>query len=258
MIKFFRNIRRRLLRENSFTRYLIYAIGEIILVVIGILIALQVNNWNRNIQEQKLAKQYLINIQHDLRQDLQSLDRLEKAVANRRKAANEVLNNIKSNYYKNPGVFLVQVDQAGRFGLPQMARATYEDLIATGNIQFMEKSIREEVAAYYRLDDFMKSSQELQKSRVFEQYLPYAVSAMPLEAQRWVYNIRDANEDPSVYPDSIIPYADQTLISLRARPEIEDALKAVIRGTWSEDRMIVDYHKAIQELLEKLQKNLDD
>lgn len=46
MIKFFRNIRRRLLRESRFTRYLLYAIGEIILVVIGILIALQVNNWN--------------------------------------------------------------------------------------------------------------------------------------------------------------------------------------------------------------------
>ncbi len=46
MIKFFRNIRRRLLRENRFTRYLIYAIGEIILVVIGILIALQIDEWD--------------------------------------------------------------------------------------------------------------------------------------------------------------------------------------------------------------------
>lgn len=46
MIKFFRKIRQRLLTENKFSKYLIYAIGEIILVVIGILIALQVNNWN--------------------------------------------------------------------------------------------------------------------------------------------------------------------------------------------------------------------
>lgn len=47
MIKVFRNMRRRPLRENRFTRYLLYAIGEIILVVMGILIALQVNNWNQ-------------------------------------------------------------------------------------------------------------------------------------------------------------------------------------------------------------------
>ena len=48
MIKFFRKIRQRLLSENKFSKYLIYAIGEIILVVIGILIALQINNWNEN------------------------------------------------------------------------------------------------------------------------------------------------------------------------------------------------------------------
>ena len=46
MIKFFRKIRQRLLTENKFSKYLIYAIGEIFLVVVGILIALQVNNWN--------------------------------------------------------------------------------------------------------------------------------------------------------------------------------------------------------------------
>jgi len=46
MIKFFRKIRQKLLTENKFSKYLKYAIGEILLVVIGILIALQVNNWN--------------------------------------------------------------------------------------------------------------------------------------------------------------------------------------------------------------------
>jgi tetratricopeptide (TPR) repeat protein len=46
MIKFFRKIRQNLLTENKFSKYMLYAIGEIILVVIGILIALQINNWN--------------------------------------------------------------------------------------------------------------------------------------------------------------------------------------------------------------------
>jgi hypothetical protein len=47
MIKFFRNIRQRLVAENKLNKYLLYAIGEIVLVVIGILIALQINNWNQ-------------------------------------------------------------------------------------------------------------------------------------------------------------------------------------------------------------------
>ncbi len=54
MIKFFRKIRQKLLSENKFSKYLIYAIGEIVLVVIGILIALQINNWNA---EQKIEKE---------------------------------------------------------------------------------------------------------------------------------------------------------------------------------------------------------
>ena len=53
MIKFFRRIRQKLLSENKFSKYLFYAIGEIILVVIGILIALQINNWNENRKELK-------------------------------------------------------------------------------------------------------------------------------------------------------------------------------------------------------------
>jgi hypothetical protein len=48
MIKFFRKIRQNLLMENKTGKYLKYAIGEIILVVIGILVALQINNWNEN------------------------------------------------------------------------------------------------------------------------------------------------------------------------------------------------------------------
>ncbi len=48
MIKFFRKIRQGLLNENKFSKYLLYAIGEILLVVIGILIAVSINNWNEN------------------------------------------------------------------------------------------------------------------------------------------------------------------------------------------------------------------
>ncbi len=60
MISFFRKIRQKLLQQNQVTRYLIYALGEIFLVVIGILIALQVNYWNQgrleNIEAEKIEK----------------------------------------------------------------------------------------------------------------------------------------------------------------------------------------------------------
>jgi len=62
----FKNIRRKLASENKTAAYLRYALGEILLVVIGILIALQVNNWKEDIQNHKLEKTTLENIRSDL------------------------------------------------------------------------------------------------------------------------------------------------------------------------------------------------
>ncbi len=54
------------MKQNKMSKYFKYAIGEIVLVVIGILIALQINNWNENRKENQKAKSYLINIKEDL------------------------------------------------------------------------------------------------------------------------------------------------------------------------------------------------
>lgn len=66
MINFFRKIRQTMMTENKFGKYLTYAIGEIILVVIGILIALSINNWNENrknsIEEKAILENLLENL----------------------------------------------------------------------------------------------------------------------------------------------------------------------------------------------------
>lgn len=71
MVQFFRKIRQGLLSENKFTRYLVYAIGEIILVVIGILIALQVANWNEDKKTEIFELKMLSEIKHALENDLE-------------------------------------------------------------------------------------------------------------------------------------------------------------------------------------------
>ncbi len=70
MIKFFRNVRQKILSEGNLKRYLIYAIGEILLVMIGILLAIQVNNWNnikiKNADEQQFYQNFKRQISEDL------------------------------------------------------------------------------------------------------------------------------------------------------------------------------------------------
>ena len=69
MIKFFRHIRKSLIQENKMGKYFKYAIGEIILVVIGILIALQINNWNETRKNQTYEKEILTLINQNLIND---------------------------------------------------------------------------------------------------------------------------------------------------------------------------------------------
>jgi Family of unknown function (DUF6090) len=73
MIKFFRKIRRELIIDNKISKYLIYAIGEIILIMIGILLALQVNNLNNERTHRKQEIKYLLNLKADLQEDLINL-----------------------------------------------------------------------------------------------------------------------------------------------------------------------------------------
>lgn len=75
MTRVFRNIRQKLASENKVMAYLRYAIGEILLVVIGILIALQVNNWNEHQKQKKQEITDLQNLSIDLKKQIQLLDR---------------------------------------------------------------------------------------------------------------------------------------------------------------------------------------
>ena len=70
MIKFFRHIRKSLLEQNKMGKYFKYAIGEIVLVVIGILIALQVNNWNEQRLAKNQARAYLKNLNTEINQNI--------------------------------------------------------------------------------------------------------------------------------------------------------------------------------------------
>ena len=82
MLRFFRQIRQRLLTDNKFSKYLLYAVGEILLVVIGILIALWINSLNQNYRNNELAKIYLNDFKRDLVADTTTLN--SRILANER------------------------------------------------------------------------------------------------------------------------------------------------------------------------------
>ena len=91
MIKFFRKIRQNLLSEGKTGKYFKYAIGEIVLVVIGILIALQINQWNENRKENNALKTLTENLNNELQKNLEELEIDLSRVKNSITASNTLL-----------------------------------------------------------------------------------------------------------------------------------------------------------------------
>ncbi len=100
MLNFFRKIRQRLLSENKFSKYLIYAIGEIILVVIGILIALQINNWNEKRKEKESLHAIYDLVINDLESDLENIPEILKYNNNKAPLLKHIIKgNLSQNDY---------------------------------------------------------------------------------------------------------------------------------------------------------------
>jgi len=93
MIPFFRKIRKKMADDNKPLKYMRYAIGEIVLVVVGILIALQINNWNEEKKTQQRLSEFLIEIQNDLSNDIIEANHIiDEYITN-----DSILRNIKNN-----------------------------------------------------------------------------------------------------------------------------------------------------------------
>ena len=92
MIKFFRKLRLDALSRKRFPKYLIYATGEIILVVIGILIALQINNWNETRKEQTYLNVVYAQIKSDLERDTREMDNIIKYLTSKNERLIAIVN----------------------------------------------------------------------------------------------------------------------------------------------------------------------
>jgi hypothetical protein len=137
MLRFFRNIRKKLAAENKVAKYLRYAIGEIFLVVIGILIALQINNWNENRKERLIEIKYLSNLKHDLQSDSTDLVYYKNIRLGQVSAVQELIKYAESNdvndIYKLDSLYTT-IALWWEF-VPN--NNTFEELISSGNLQLI-------------------------------------------------------------------------------------------------------------------------
>ncbi|NNL16982.1 MAG: hypothetical protein HKO81_10120 [Flavobacteriaceae bacterium] len=153
MIKFFRRIRLQLLSENKFSKYLLYAIGEIILVVIGILIALQINNANENRKSAKQENLYLNRLLSENRDDINTfksnISDLEKGIETIENLS-LVLNSKDSNDTKLIAAANDFFGYGSIYPIFSSSTSTFDDLSSTGNLKDIRNSeLRDELVKHY-------------------------------------------------------------------------------------------------------------
>ncbi|MBT8276824.1 MAG: hypothetical protein KJO39_11810 [Bacteroidia bacterium] len=153
MIKFFRRIRQRLLSENKFSKYFLYAIGEIILVVIGILIALQINNWNEDRQAAKQEQLYLNRLLVENREDLETFSSNIVYLKGGIGTIKGLSTALKSNAMSDSSVVAAAhayFETGSIFPIFSSSTSTFDDLWSTGNLKIIRNSsLRDKLVKHY-------------------------------------------------------------------------------------------------------------
>jgi hypothetical protein len=155
MLRFFRHIRQRLLTDNKFSKYLLYAIGEILLVVIGILIALQIDTWNENQKSDAKAQGYYIQLLEDLNSDIVFAKSMIKDYHNYLKEYEEYTNSFTNDQLTPDAVY--DRLSALALGNPPLVfnSSTVETLQSSGEIGLIPLGIRNRLIDIKRLQNEM-------------------------------------------------------------------------------------------------------
>jgi uncharacterized membrane protein YgaE (UPF0421/DUF939 family) len=236
-MRLFRRVRQKLILDNKKIQYLKYALGEILLVVIGILIALQINNWNQSVKDKKALNEYLIKIKSHTSEDITQLEELsngrEQIADICKKARNSILNKTE-----NDNLFLLMASG--------LAFADYYFKPNSGGYESLKSSeyygkinntkIDSLLAKYHGLVDVIAENersynqqtvyQENYLDTQFDRSLILASAFMPLDS------LATKATSQSEY--------DQAFLEYTAKPGYRNVISL---AAWQFDTMIEQYHQ---------------
>ena len=182
MIEFFRHIRRSLINQNQMGKYFKYAIGEILLVMIGILLALQVNNWNEERKEAKLETVLLKQLQTEFNSNLSQIEQRIDIRNNMMKAAVALI-----NYIDNPEIR--QIDSINHYIAWTTPYTTFDpivnDIVASGNSRILKNNRLKQLLSLWTSEIIQVTEGEQTWLRYRDNiYLPFLIEHYQLRTMR--------------------------------------------------------------------------
>jgi hypothetical protein len=252
MIKFFRKIRYDFMEKNNTKKYFKYAIGEIVLVVIGILIALSINNWNESRKVQKGIRTGLIELKLALEDDFSILENLISDVEISDKAGKQLLNDLN----KSPdSIDLVQLffniftsQMIVTFG---SSSNSYESLVNNGNIDLIrDKVLKRRLGDYYNRFNWGATYEKGPMIKSYEEYISYAHNFTQPNALRLAYEANFPNVD-SLKIKSLKELGGQSLINTAQLDNVSNFMVVVDRLQTNRYIQLASY-KRKKDRVEKL------
>jgi len=205
MLILFRSIRQKLILEENVKKYLLYAIGEILLVVIGILIALQINTWNQQRIQKAAELQYLQNLLIDV--DLQ-IDEFTRAMIAESRVGRSML---LAGKWLESGLHVSDphhLDSLLSYTISNRSvnifDATFEDLKSTGNIRILSNDdLKREILLFYqsiaRADRVLQKN-ELTKASIRESIIENSFASFQVDYEIGLTDLLETSGFPAVNP----------------------------------------------------------
>lgn len=170
MINFFRKARKEMANNNNAIKYIRYAIGEIILVVLGILIALQINTWTKEKENKKKEVFYLQGLKEDLKQDVVALEKSIEFEEMISATTNRILNTFhQDDSFSMNDKIIADLNVLMASSTPNTHTTIFEELNSTGQIGLISAdSLRNQIIQYYQKQQSLQDSFTTNISGVFQ------------------------------------------------------------------------------------------
>ena len=189
MIPFFRKIRKTLADDNKPIKYLRYAIGEIVLVVIGILIALQINTWNNNRELKKEELKVMKSLHKEFSQNLVKFDKVYNVHLERKKNI-ELIMSIKPQEFSSDSLRVLFTKVQGNNDTFDPYQGIYNSLINSGKIEIVSNdSLKEKISRVQDLIIDYKEEETNSKNFAIQNLHKYILSETVFDN----FNIRKKN-----------------------------------------------------------------
>ena len=205
MLRLFRHIRQRLFLEGKVSRYLGYAVGEIVLIVVGILVAVQISESNQQRKDRRAETTYNNELLEDFETNKQQLEESTASFENLLVIMIELL---KQSALETPSWSVDQLNEAFLEVQKMPGKSTveraYESLIGSGDLKILKsRPLKNALAQYYSADELMKIVHNTHEMQLVQIIQPYVIENMDYQAVN-TSRVDDFPLPPAVEKDRIL------------------------------------------------------